>query len=396
MGSFLIVKTLIESGANASVVNNHGETPLDIAAERGFTDICTYLSETGGVDISVLYTAKNHIIQPQNKDVTGAIDEYGWYIEHRVSQQLHCSDNPPEHIKPKYIKKCLKIIHKWDKKKNQKKRFKKYRKHIIKGHVSRDIRGEYWKIALGINELRYQLKIDYRELLQESIATKDVKQIDKDVARTMRTHKMFSVRYGEGQMKLFRILRAYAAYDPEIGYVQSMSSVVAMLLLFIDDEEECFYAMISLFAKHGLRYMLIRDLEGLRDTSFTIFQKLVGHYFPEVDGHLEMIGIHPSLFLPNWLLEMFFGYIPFNIVLQLWDLVMLDGYSVLYSFILAIIDMNEDELLNLRDAESFNDVKHSPVPTGNVADRILHVATKYYKLDFEKINLITGLYPHPI
>jgi len=206
---------------------------------------------------------------------------------------------------------------------------------------------------------------------------------------------MFSMRYGEGQMKLFRILRAYAAYDPEIGYVQSMSSVVAMLLLFIDDEEECFYAMVSLFRKHGLRFVLIHDLEGLRETVFVIFQKLVAHFFPEVDSHLEMIGIHPSLFLPNWMLELFFGYVPFTLALQIWDLIMLEGYSFMYSFILAIIDMNEGDLLNLRDAESFNDIKHSPVHVG-ANDRILHIATKYYKLDFEKIYLITGLYPHPI
>jgi len=230
--------------------------------------------------------------------------------------------------------------------------------------------------------------------LSESVATKDVKQIDKDVARTMRTHKTFAVRYGEGQMKLFRILRAYAAYDIEIGYVQSMSTIASILLLFIEDEEVSFLALVSLFRNYGLRFMLIRDLEGLRETAFVIFEKLTVHYFPEICNHFAMIGLHPSLFLTNWLLEIFFGYVPYTLMLQLWDLLILDGYPVLYSFILAIISYNEDALLLLPDTESFNGVKHRP--TLNIShEKILHATVSKFKLNADKIHVITGLYPHP-
>ena len=40
-----------------------------------------------------------------------------------------------------------------------------------------------------------------------------------------------------GNNKLFNVLKAYANYDNEIGYVQGMNYLVALLLFYISDEE---------------------------------------------------------------------------------------------------------------------------------------------------------------
>uniref|UniRef100_A0A6B2LDH8 Rab-GAP TBC domain-containing protein n=1 Tax=Arcella intermedia TaxID=1963864 RepID=A0A6B2LDH8_9EUKA len=271
---------------------------------------------------------------------------------------------------------------------------KKFRKIIVRGKLPKHLRGIYWSLALGIDDMDSE-KLHFSSLLQESVPTKDIKQIDKDVARTMRTHKMFSIRFGDGQRKLFQILRAYAAYDIEVGYVQSMSTIAAMLLFFIEEEEKSFLALVSLFQTRGLRWLLIRDLEGLRETAFSIFTKLNKHFFPELADHFEEIGLHPSLFLTNWFLEIFFGYVPFGVLLQVWDLFILDGYSFLYSLVLSVLSFNYDEILALPDPESFNDLKHNPFQAVNPR-QILNIATTKYKLSFQKIHKITGMYPHPL
>jgi len=70
--------------------------------------------------------------------------------------------------------------------------------------------------------------------------------IEKDLGRTFPRHRMFA-RSGEGgggggegggseesagRARLRRVLRAYAAYDPHVGYCQGMSFFVAMFLLY--------------------------------------------------------------------------------------------------------------------------------------------------------------------
>ena len=55
-----------------------------------------------------------------------------------------------------------------------------------------------------------------------------------------------------GNNKLFNVLKAYANYDNEIGYVQGMNYIVAMLLFYITDEETVFWCLYQLM--HKFRY----------------------------------------------------------------------------------------------------------------------------------------------
>lgn len=48
---------------------------------------------------------------------------------------------------------------------------------------------------------------------------------------------MFKEDLKAGNNKLFNVLKAYANYDNEVSYVQGMNYIVALLLLYIQDEE---------------------------------------------------------------------------------------------------------------------------------------------------------------
>jgi hypothetical protein len=47
---------------------------------------------------------------------------------------------------------------------------------------------------------------------------------------------MFKERFGQGQIELFHILKAYCAYDSEVGYCQGMSDITAFLLMYVPEE----------------------------------------------------------------------------------------------------------------------------------------------------------------
>ena len=46
---------------------------------------------------------------------------------------------------------------------------------------------------------------------------------------------------------------AYANFDREIGYVQGMNYIVALLLVYIRDEEQVFWCLHQVMAKYSWR-----------------------------------------------------------------------------------------------------------------------------------------------
>ncbi len=57
-------------------------------------------------------------------------------------------------------------------------------------------------------------------------------------------------------MQLYNILAAYSIYNTEIGYCQGMSTVTALLLMYLSDEEKTFWALSQLmsstkYSMHG-------------------------------------------------------------------------------------------------------------------------------------------------
>lgn len=70
--------------------------------------------------------------------------------------------------------------------------------------------------------------------------------ISKDVARTLSDLRLWKEDLDCGNNKLFNVLKAYANYDNEVGYVQGLNYVVGMMLYYIRDEEQVFWCLFSL------------------------------------------------------------------------------------------------------------------------------------------------------
>ena len=49
------------------------------------------------------------------------------------------------------------------------------------------------------------------------------------------------------------MLKAYANYDNEVGYVQGMNYIAAMFLFYISDEESVFWCLYQLMTKFKYR-----------------------------------------------------------------------------------------------------------------------------------------------
>ena len=82
------------------------------------------------------------------------------------------------------------------------------------------------------------------------------------------------------QRALYNVLKAYAIYDPEVGYCQGMSAIVALLLLYFG-EEESFWILVKLLQDFQMREYYKPGMVGLTK-SFKILEELVLKKSPSV------------------------------------------------------------------------------------------------------------------
>ena len=80
--------------------------------------------------------------------------------------------------------------------------------------------------------------------------------MDLDVNRTYRNHEMFRERYNSRQQDLFHVLAAYSMFNTEVGYCQGMSQIAALLLMYLNSEEDAFWALSQLMSDHVPKYNL--------------------------------------------------------------------------------------------------------------------------------------------
>uniref|UniRef100_A0A8C2GDX2 Si:ch211-266k8.4 n=1 Tax=Cyprinus carpio TaxID=7962 RepID=A0A8C2GDX2_CYPCA len=152
----------------------------------------------------------------------------------------------------------------------------------------------------------------------------------------------------EGQAKLFRVLTAFARYNPQIGYVQGMSYIAAVLLMILS-EEEAFWALVALLEKP-------KYLSELFDATLTkiqhqalIFHHLLKHRKPLLFQHLETLGVSSVHFIMQWFLTLFTSLPCWDSVLAIWDLIMLHGLQAVFRTGLTIILLLESRIMNMSE-----------------------------------------------
>ena len=85
---------------------------------------------------------------------------------------------------------------------------------------------------------------------------------------------------------LFNILMAYANYDRQIGYVQGLNYIAAMLLMHVQDEEKVFWCLLYLLNRKNWRTIYMEEMPKLMELIDTVGHKLETDY-PNIDAHLK-------------------------------------------------------------------------------------------------------------
>ncbi|RMX44344.1 hypothetical protein pdam_00015971, partial [Pocillopora damicornis] len=130
-------------------------------------------------------------------------------------------------------------------------------KALLREGIPRSCRSEVWRSAMAqkVEHLKKEKGRDYyQKLLLQVERRKNLSanhplgvtenQIKCDLLRTLPNNERFRSADSEEVKKLSRILHAFCVHRPDINYLQGMNFIVAMCLLFMD-EEDAFWSFVA-------------------------------------------------------------------------------------------------------------------------------------------------------
>ncbi|XP_026733413.1 TBC1 domain family member 14-like [Trichoplusia ni] len=163
--------------------------------------------------------------------------------------------------------------------------------------------------------------------------------IQLDIARTF-PHLCIFQPGGPYFDVLHELLAAYVCYRPDIGYVQGMSFIAAVLILNME-APQAFVCFANLLDGPVLKAAFSRDGATMQRL-WKAYSRLLRLHVPGVSEALL-----PELYLVEWLYTAFAKAMPLDAACRVWDLFLRDGDVFLFNTALGILHLYQDELKDM-------------------------------------------------
>ncbi|XP_064624236.1 TBC1 domain family member 2B-like isoform X4 [Lineus longissimus] len=227
-------------------------------------------------------------------------------------------------------------------------------KILIRQGIPYDMKEKVWKAVINfrVGKMREIVGPSYYcDLLSTKGGIKRynpaAKQIELDLLRTLPNNKHYESLQGEGIPRLRRILQAYSCHNPVVGYCQGLNRLVAIALLFLN-EEDAFWCLVCI-----VDFIMPQDYYSktliASQADQRVLKDLISEKLPRFYAHLDSYEVDMSLFTFNWFLTVFVDNIPVETFLRIWDDFLYEGTKVLFRFAIAFFKYAEEDILALKD-----------------------------------------------
>jgi hypothetical protein len=216
-------------------------------------------------------------------------------------------------------------------------------RRLVLGGIPVAYRAKIWAECSGASALR--VPGYYEDLVNNGEDNPSiVTQIQMDITRTLTDNIFF--RKGPGVDKLNEVLLAYSRRNPEVGYCQGMNLITACLLLIMPTAEDAFWVLATMIENIlPQNYYDQHLLTSRADQS--VLREYVADLLPKLSTHLEMLEIELEALTFQWFLSVFTDCLSAEALYRVWDVVlcMQDGSTFLFQVALALLKLNEKQLL---------------------------------------------------
>ncbi|KTF76962.1 hypothetical protein cypCar_00020438 [Cyprinus carpio] len=230
------------------------------------------------------------------------------------------------------------------------------------------VRGKVWSLAIG-NELNItdelyniclaRAKEKWNAFVAPTAATEtesedaglshadreaSLELIKLDISRTFPSLCIFQ-QGGPYHDVLHSILGAYTCYRPDVGYVQGMSFIAAVLILNMDTAD-AFIAFANLLNK-PCQMAFYRVDHSLMLTYFAAFEVFFEENLPKLFAHFKNNSLSSDIYLIDWIFTLYSKSLPLDIACRVWDVFCRDGEEFLFRTALGILRLYEDILTHM-------------------------------------------------
>ncbi|KAH8801756.1 hypothetical protein F5884DRAFT_526572 [Xylogone sp. PMI_703] len=253
-------------------------------------------------------------------------------------------------------------------------------KRFVRKGIPPDWRGEAWFYYAGGPAMIAKHPGTYQQLVNKAqsggLSQTDDEAIERDLNRTFPDNILFKpdplprVNGSDSDpppppetrklKSLRRVLRAFAVYNPKIGYCQSLNFLAGLLLIFMS-EEKAFW-MLNIITRVYLPGTHDVNLEGanvdlgvlmtsIKESMPSIWAKIGGELDGTADdGGGSMMRLPPiTLCVTAWFMSCFIGSLPIETTLRVWDSFFYEGSKTIFRISMAIFKVGEQEIRAVND-----------------------------------------------
>ncbi|XP_032747723.1 TBC1 domain family member 12 isoform X2 [Rattus rattus] len=168
--------------------------------------------------------------------------------------------------------------------------------------------------------------------------------IKLDISRTFPSLYIFQ-KGGPYHDVLHSILGAYTCYRPDVGYVQGMSFIAAVLILNLE-EADAFIAFANLLNR-PCQLAFFRVDHSMMLKYFATFEVFFEENLSKLFLHFKSYNLTPDIYLIDWIFTLYSKSLPLDLACRVWDVFCRDGEEFLFRTGLGILRLYEDILLQM-------------------------------------------------
>ncbi|XP_012783173.2 TBC1 domain family member 2B [Ochotona princeps] len=228
-------------------------------------------------------------------------------------------------------------------------------KNLIRAGIPHEHRSQVWKWCVDQHRKKFRDGSEpgyFQSLLQTALEKQNpaAKQIELDLLRTLPNNRHYSSPTSEGIQKLRNVLLAFSWRNPDIGYCQGLNRLVAVALLYLE-QEDAFWCLVTIVEVFMPRDYYTKTLLGSQ-VDQRVFRDLMSEKLPRLHAHFEQHKVDYTLITFNWFLVVFVDSVVSDVLFKIWDSFLYEGPKVIFRFALALFKYKEEEILKLQDSMS--------------------------------------------
>ncbi|KAI9224600.1 rab-GTPase-TBC domain-containing protein [Blastocladiella britannica] len=244
-------------------------------------------------------------------------------------------------------------------------------RRLVPHGVPADLRAVVWQKMLGVdNVLRADAVLEVL-LAREPLPIYE--QIERDIGRTFPHHVHFKDPSSPGQVQLASVLKAFAQYNPAVGYTQGMNFITGLLLLHMPPEE-ALPTLIALLATPAFPHHTA-DLTHMH-AFCALIDRVLPRHLPALAKYMTEHDVSAIAYIPRWWMS---GWevCPWGCRVRVWDCAVVEGVVGVVKAVIALLGCIQDHLLATHGSELLDVLLH-PLARDLLPDRLTR---EYLKLE---------------